>query len=100
MSKKKNSDGFYCNLSQELAEAEVKIAKLVSVLKLYAEGTLDHIIEVDGKKHWIKEFGCGCCAMSYDIDADGTMGSMNCDVEDVSGWMARQTLTSLVKDKK
>ncbi len=49
----------------------------------------------ENKEHWIREYGCGCCAQSYDIDDDGSMGSMNAELDNVQGYTAREAVAKI-----
>lgn len=82
------------SLLLKLQEAQAKLDCARKALDFYAAGA-ERVIERDGKKHWVREFGCGCCAQSYDVDDDGERGAMNCDMEDVSGMMAREAIAEL-----
>lgn len=79
-------------LQRENEKLETENAKLRDALIIYAHQGGQHTVEVNGKQHVLKEFGCGCCAWSYDLDSDGTAGTSNMELDDVQGWAAREAL--------
>lgn len=84
--------------NKELEDLQEKLEIATKTLEKYASGELEHIVEVNGKKYFINEFGCGCCTHSYDVDEDDTRGNMNCELDNVAGWLARETLKHIQRD--
>jgi hypothetical protein len=81
-----SEQGYIDSLKQRIEELE-------AVVKFYA-GDGNRRVNVNGKEYWIREYGCGCCAQSYEVDSDGSIGMMNAELEDVSGWTAREALAN------
>lgn len=79
---------------QAYDDLAAKLAIAVEALEFYSKPQ-DRIVDVAGKKHFIREYGCGCCSHSHDVDSDGSIGTMNCELDDVAGWTAREALAKI-----
>lgn len=90
MTERVDTEGKTITVAQVIALEDVK--PLIEALRWYADDRTAYRKVVDGKEHYINEFGCGCCANSYDVDKDGSIGIMNAEVDDVCGMKARDAI--------
>lgn len=84
----------YESALRRVKELEANLAIAAEALEFYSKPQ-NRIVDVAGKKHFIREYGCGCCSHSHDVDSDGSIGTMNCELYDVAGWTAREALAKI-----